>query len=373
VPARRRNFGTTRKLPSGRWQARFWEAGEQRAAPDTFATKADASAWLASAQTDQRRGVWIDPASGKVTLSTYGQSWLTGRYDLRVTTRGKYTHLLEDHMLPALGELELAKLAPSDVRHWYQALAKDHQTTADDAYRLLRAIINTAVADKLILHSPCQVKGAGQVRSPDRPIASVAEVTKAVEVMPERYRLAILLLAWCQLRRGEVLALQRRHVDHLHNTVRVDQAWAVSYSGQATIGPPKTTAGVRTLTVPAHIVPALQEHLERWVGPAPDAWLFGTSTGTAISSRNFERAWAKARVRAGRPDLHLHDLRHSGLTWSAATGATTAELTRRGGHASPRAALRYQHATQDRDRALADALADLATGQVVALRGRRSV
>jgi hypothetical protein len=189
VPARRRNFGTARKLSSGRWQARYWEAGEQRAAPETFATKADASAWLATAQTDQRRGVWIDPAAGNLTLSTYAQNWLTGRHDLRITTRGKYTHLLADHILPAVGKRDLAKLAPSDVRHWYQALAKEHQTTADDAYRLLRAIINTAVADNLILHSPCQVKGAGQVRSPERPIASVAEVTKAVEVMPERYRL----------------------------------------------------------------------------------------------------------------------------------------------------------------------------------------
>jgi integrase len=56
----------------------------------------------------------------------------------------------------------------------------------------------------------------------------------------------------------------------------------------------------------------------------------------------------------------LHDLRHSGLTWAAATGASVAELMRRGGHASPAAALRYQHATEDRDRALADALAELA-------------
>ncbi len=42
-----------------------------------------------------------------------------------------------------------------------------------------------------------------------------------------------------------------------------------------------------------------------------------------------------------------------------AAGATTAELMRRAGHASPAAALGYQHATEDRDRMLANALADL--------------
>jgi hypothetical protein len=53
-------------------------------------------------------------------------------------------------------------------------------------------------------------------------------------------------------------------------------------------------------------------------------------------------------------------LRHAGLTWTAATGATIAELMHRAGHASPIAALRYQHATVERDRILADALAELA-------------
>jgi len=367
VPTRRRNYGSVRKLPSGRWQARYWDSGGQRPAPGTFATKADALAWLAGAQTDQRRGTWVDPGAGKLTLGMFATQWLRGRNDLRGTTHGKYRYLLDSHILPALGNLELRRLGPSQVRSWYQELAGRHQTVADDAYRLLRAILNTALADDLIVRSPCQVKGAGQVRSPERPVASVEEVAAAVEAMPERYRLAVLLTAWCQLRRGEVLALQRRHVDRLHKTVKVEQAWSVPYNSAPTIGSPKTAAGVRTLAVPGHIVPALEEHLDQWVEPEPDAWLFGTTTSTALSPRNFQRMWSAAREEAGRPDLHLHDLRHSGLTWSAATGATTAELMRRGGHANPRAALRYQHATQDRDQALADALARLATRETVAV------
>jgi integrase len=56
----------------------------------------------------------------------------------------------------------------------------------------------------------------------------------------------------------------------------------------------------------------------------------------------------------------MHDLRHSGLTWSAAAGATPAELMRRAGHKSSDAAMRYQHATSDRDAALAEALSAMA-------------
>jgi predicted transcriptional regulator len=80
------------------------------------------------------------------------------------------------------------------------------------------------------------------------------------------------------------------------------------------------------------------------------------------------RVWQRARKMIGRTDLHYHDLRHTGLTWAAASGASIAELMRRGGHANPAAALRYQHATENRDAAIAAALSELAAGRVTSLR-----
>jgi integrase len=358
----RRHFGSIRKLPSGRYQASYWHDGERHVAPDTCAVRADALAYLANTEADLRRGRWVDPMAGKVALSVYSTAWLKSRSDLRETTRAKYDHLLRNHILPKLGPTPISALAPSKVRAWYHDLARQHSTTADDAYRLLRAVMNVAKADRMIGENPCHVKGAGQVRSPERPVASVRDLARAVEAVADRYRLALLLPAWCQLRRGEVLALQRRDVDLLHGTIRVERAWSAPMNGKPMIGPPKTEAGVRTLAIPPNVVGAVEDHLARFVGPEPTAWLFGTSTGTALSPRNFDRVWSKAREKVGRTDLRLHDLRHSGLTWAAASDASVAELMRRGGHANPRAALRYQHATEDRDRAIAAALGQLAKG-----------
>ena len=59
------------------------------------------------------------------------------------------------------------------------------------------------------------------------------------------------------------------------------------------------------------------------------------------------------------PDLHLHDLRHTGGTYAADTGASTRELMQRLGHSSPRAALIYQHARDERDQAIAERLNDI--------------
>jgi hypothetical protein len=71
----RRRFGTVRTLPSGRYQVRYFDAsGARHTAPVTFARKGDADAWLASVQTDLRRGDWIDPALGRITFGEWAAS-----------------------------------------------------------------------------------------------------------------------------------------------------------------------------------------------------------------------------------------------------------------------------------------------------------
>jgi hypothetical protein len=95
-------------------------------------------------------------------------------------------------------------------------------------------------------------------------------------------------------------------------------------------------------------------------GKEPEAWLLDGEDGFLVAPPTLTRIRSKARNAIGRPDLRLHDLRHSGLTWAAATGAILAEVMRRAGHESPTAALRYQRATEDRNKALVDALAGMA-------------
>ncbi|MHB8247263.1 MAG: tyrosine-type recombinase/integrase [Acidimicrobiales bacterium] len=112
--------------------------------------------------------------------------------------------------------------------------------------------------------------------------------------------------------------------------------------------------------MPAHVASALADHLDRFVAADPDAFILTGEQGRPLALPVLAKAWDRARTQVGRPDLRVHDLRHTGLTLAAATGATVAELMHRAGHASPAAALRYQHATADRDRVLADALAKLA-------------
>jgi len=354
----KRGFGSIRKRSSGRWQAVYWHEGRFCSA-GSFETKADAHARLSMIQADLKRGAWVDPQAGKITLQSYANQWLDHRPDLAIRTKELYEYLLVNHIYPTIGNSPLQNLTPSRVRGWNAELAQRYTSTAAKAYRLLSTIMRTAVADGVVMSSPCRVRGAGVEHAAERPVATVAEVKALADAMPERLRLAVLLATWCQLRRGEILGLRRRDVDPLRSIIHIEQSRTFARNGSSITKSPKTSAGRRSLAVSVPVMEVVVEHLERFTASEPDSLLFSSFNGQPLSASVLQRAWTEARMIVGRPDLHLHDLRHTGLTFAAATGATTAELMRRAGHASADAALRYQHATQDRDHVLARALEEL--------------
>ena len=112
-------------------------------------------------------------------------------------------------------------------------------------------------------------------------------------------------------------------------------------------------------TLPAELVDLLEAHLDEYVGPEADALVFTSPEGHPLRRTKFRARWAEACKAAGITGLHFHDLRGSGSTWAAATGATVRELMGRLGHTTPAMALRYQHATLERDQAIAERLGAL--------------
>lgn len=366
--------GTMRQLPSGRWQARFpGPDGIVRPAPFTFDTKLDADAWLKSQARDVERGTWAAPVAGErqqrraPRLKDYAGSWLADR-DLKPSTRVFYRDLLDDHILPALGEVYLDKITPTTVRTWHASVLADRPTRRAHAYSLLRTICATAVSEELMTANPCRIRGAGSARTAhaSRP-ATLAELEIIVGKMPARYQVMVLLASWCGLRFGELTELRRADVDLTGRVLRIARG-VVRVDGEFVVGDPKSDAGKRTVAIPPHLLPPLKKHLKEHTGAEPGALLFPAASGGHMRPSTLYKVWYPAREAAGRPDLRFHDLRHTGATLAAATGATLAELMARLGHSTPAAAMRYQHAAADRDRVIADALSEFATKQVVALR-----
>lgn len=218
-------------------------------------------------------------------------------------------------------------------------------------------MLNTAVDDELIRRNPCRIKGAGRENSSERSVVAIEQVYSLADEIAPRWRALVLLAAFGGLRWGELTGLRRNRLDLEAGVARVEVS-VVDLDGVLTEGPPKWDSR-RTVTLPASIVDELRTHLERFAEKGRTGRVFvGARAGTLRRSR-FHAAWRAATKAADVPRLRFHDLRHVGNTLASNTGANLRELMARMGHASPRAALIYQHATAERDRAIADALGEM--------------
>ena len=365
----RRGFGKLRRLPSKRWQASYIGPDEARhSAPTTFESKMDGEAWLAAERQLLAAHDWLPPAQRShrgLVFEDYSARWVATR-ELKPSTKALYRGILRRVLLPAFGDVPVTRISAGDVRAWYAALDPARKTRRAHAYSLLRAILDTAVTEEVIPANPCTIRGAGQTKRARRiEPATLDELAALVGALPERLRAMPLLAAWCGLRFGEVIELRRRDLDLGRGRLSVTRG-VVRVDGADVVGTPKSAAGVRVVAIPPHLVPVLEDHLAEHVRPGRDALLFPHSieepTRHMTHPRYYGRFHVPAREAAGRPDLRFHDLRHTGATMAAQTGATLAELMGRLGHSTPGAALRYQHAAQGRDAEIARLLSKMAEG-----------
>jgi integrase len=362
--ARRRGFGAIRKLPSGRWQASYVGPDTIRhQAPVTFETSEDAEGWL----TDRRREIknedWTPPRSKRaVTFGDHAERWLTNR-KLKPRTRYHYRKLLDAKILPTFKNVALKHMTADLIDDWHYRMGESTPTSRAHAYGLLRTILGDAVQRRLIDYNPCHIRGAGNSKRVKQiEPATLPELEALTKAMPERYQLMILLAAWCGLRFGEITELRRKDVDTTHGVVKVRRA-VVRVDREFVVGTPKSDAGTRDVTIPPHLLPIVKAHLASNITGGRDGLLFPAAGDPSkhLAPATLYRVFYKAREAAGRPDLRFHDLRHTGAVLAASTGASLAELMARLGHSTAGAAMRYQHAAQDRDRVIAEALSNLAT------------
>jgi integrase len=413
-----RRFGNVRKLPSGRYQVRYpGPDGRLRSHPQTYDRKGDAERTLSLIEAQIVAGEWTDPQRGKTRLGDYARDWIAQRPGLRVRTVDFYRWLLAKHIEPDLGDVPIAKLSTQIIREWRSGLLTRgvSPTMTAKAYRLLRAVLMTAVEeDKILPRNPCRIRRAGSETTPERPVLTVAQVFELAELVgrrpignvrqlagggyrlryqrdgqmhtaPEvylsrpdaeralwamtldgradcnqdrRFRALVLLATFASLRWGEVTALRRCDIELDAGAVRVRAAYAERSNGEIILGPPKSKASRRTVGIPRVIVPDLHHHLAVFATAHPGALAFPGAKGGPLRRGNFNRsaAWPQAVAAIGAPGLHFHDLRHTGNTFAAASGAGLRDLMARMGHDSERAAIIYQHEARGADSAITNAI-----------------
>ncbi|AKV55071.1 site-specific recombinase, phage integrase family [Bifidobacterium actinocoloniiforme DSM 22766] len=337
----------------------------------------EARAWLSMAHKKIEAGVWEPPVavkqrekSARLTLGEYFPQWLEDRTfkgrPLKAGTRYRLRKDVENHILPWFGAMRLIDITQAEIDRWLASMPAEQTAMKSNALKALQAILRSASQPglhgepALIPVYPC-TKSLPKPERRSQTVPATPEQVKAIyDAMPERYRMAVYLAVFGDgLRIGEVCALQRRDIDLTSRTLHIRRG-RVTMDRSKTTDTPKTDRSIRDERIPPQLVPLLQDFLAEYVGSAGTAWLFPkVKDSSAPVHPNSLRAWYDdARKEAGRPDLRFHDLRHTGLTWLAAEGATVRELMDAAGHADVNTAMRYQHSLDTRKDLLAERLGD---------------
>lgn len=363
--ARRRTLGTV-VGQHNHWRARYQREGQRHVPGRTFRTEELAWAWLRSEQTLIDRGEWTPPAARRekqraaeqreaetsTPFGAYARDWIANRTTPRGTplaprTVSEYHSYLEGPLADFAGR-QLADVSRADVKAWWQRFA-DKPRYRHHAYAFAKSVYKAAVKDGLLDANPWDIDNAARVvlQTPktvratminDLTPEDVQRVADATQ--PEQWQALVLLLAWTGLRPGEAFGLQRRDIKTSYidgiPCWRIHVARAVSRSRTPdgirvdTIGTPKTPESIRHVWLPPHLVPAMEDHLDRFSQPRAEGLIFPSTNealpfattqqvaGTTGKQRR-DRTGGKvrppsgfngARESIGMPGLRLYDLRH---------------------------------------------------------------
>jgi integrase len=186
-------------------------------------TKADANAYLAAAETQIRRGAWIDPWAARTRFADWAEEWRASIVDLRPSTKARDLGYLERYVLPRFGELELGQIDHMAIRAWVAELSASGlaPATTTKAAQLLGKIMKSAVQAGLLLKSPGDGVRLPRIERVEMRFLDASEVRALAAAIDPRYKAAVLLAAYGGLRAGELFGLRAKRVDPLRRTVTI--------------------------------------------------------------------------------------------------------------------------------------------------------
>lgn len=371
----------------GRFYAYYTRNGRRWAAPQFFGSRRLAEAWLAAEHRLIDLGEWTPPTERAArqeqdgtTFGEYARSWIESRrkngQPLKRSTRTMYSGYLANHCA-ALEPLPLVAIDRELCDEWYAGLCPGHDTERAHVYAWVRSVLVSAADAGIIATVPLKVRGAGRTGG-DRTtleLPTPAQVAELADAMEPAHRLAVLLAAWCGLRFGEIIGLQRGDLEmpkdgpaklHVRRAVVTDEK-----NHCQRFDTTKTPGSVRDVPIPEFLVPQVRSHIRKYAQPGkagllfpgsdegPDGYLITPgqlkgSPGGVSRRKDRGRAVTKKPTRffkaaddIGMPWLHFHDLRAFYGTSLRVLGATERATMRAMGHTTQEAAMRYQHAGQD--------------------------
>jgi integrase len=351
-----------------------WREADGTRSSRTLPTATAARQFKLEVELSQMKGTYT-PASGRRQLvGPYVTASVAEDLALRSSTRSNQLRVIKKWILPHLGGFELGAVTEQHIRAFLASLRDAGQAPASiqKARAILSKAFSQAVRERILPFNPvANVRAPRGARRQIR-ILRPEEVEELARAIEPRYRALVVLAAYSGLRTGELGALRINNVDLLRRRINVVEA--VSGKGKdLEVHDPKTEAGRRSVSLPDFVCIRLAWHIREYP-PTDNGRIFSTEGGKHIESSTLFPAWDTARRRAGLPDVHFHDLRHTSVAFAIQQGAHPKEIQARLGHSTIAMTLDlYGHLFPGMDDELADRMDEAyrpgAGGEVVQLHG----
>lgn len=357
------DFGYLRKLPSGRLQASYvGPDGRRHSRPEgTVSTKTDGNGWLAAERRMIELGTWTPPAERNkaakaeaepapvLTLRGYADEWVKTAGNSPGTRRG-YRDKLRLYIYPTLGDMPLTAIDREAVKAWLTDLGTDHPTAKRHAYGVLSACLNAAIeAGSRPAEPAFAVKGALRPKSRNHnDLLTRAELEKVAASMTDAGEgFALLLVAWCGFRPGELFELRTKDVTRDRRKITASRSVSRDRDSKTDHVGPTKTEDIRTVELPPHLVPMLKDHLASRVTGRESLLFPDPKTGGHMRQRQFGDRYKAGLAAAGiEHGQRVYDLKAYAGTMTLLAGGTLLDAMHRLGHKTPNAALHYQRATR---------------------------
>lgn len=331
------------------WRVRFRRGDGSVGSEGGYTTVQAAQARAVEIEVDQRRHRFSDPALAQTTLRDWLTTWWRS-LDVDELTLENYHYLVTNHIGPRFAHTALGEIRSSDVNQWSADLhARGYQhTTVHGILGLLGRIVGDAVDDGLIGANPVhhhRIRGKRAFRIHHEMLWATPEevlrgALQAAQLHHRGSALLIVTAAWTGCRWGELAGLQRHNTHTDDRTIIIDpDIGALKESAHRQwLGPPKTAASARTVTLPAFLAVLLKHHLESHdhspvFANAGGGFLWRSSWRTRTFNPAFDGNQHQTSPRVSthpiRPGLTFHELRHSHKTWLIAAGIPEIAQARR--------------------------------------------
>ena len=358
--------GMVRKRDDGRWEGRI-VVDHKKNGDSIFhyvyaPTQKELSAKLRQ-HIDSYQGADLTEQS-RMMLSEWLDQWLRSTADtLRPNTLRNYRSYIENHIRPALGDKQLARITPKDVQRFYEKLSDRLASgTVRRIHTTLHGALKAAQQAHLIASNPTEQitapkfsYGAKQILT-DEQLDVFMKVIAEDEIWHDFFYTELTT----GLRRGEICGLKWADFDEVSGTLKICRTVYREDGGGLTAGETKTSAGTRKIVLPGSTVTVLRERkksaLTEWIFPNPLKPEQPTDPGSAY------RRLKILLKQAGLPNIRFHDLRHTFATHALASGVDVKTLSGILGHTRAAFTLdTYTHTTGDMQKRASEVVGNFLT------------